>query len=76
MKKHQPVDEITYVQGLDYTAVYINGRLAVEGHNPLDVPDVLKALGCKYKEVYPDDDWLYRKRRYPEKLSDVVLQEE
>jgi hypothetical protein len=62
--------KITFVDsdGGDWEGLYIDGKLVMENHR-LEIHDVLKAVGFKYKHVVADDEWLARHGSLPEQLS-------
>lgn len=67
--KHQ----ITLIQADDWCGLYINGKLATEGHS-IDHGEFCEAVGIVLVEKWADCKWLEDRGRLPEKLSDVKLQ--
>lgn len=66
--------DITFVFGSDWEGMYINGKLAVEGHR-LDQSHILTALGIDYDYKAADDEWLWERGSLPVSLNCVVTDE-
>lgn len=62
--------EITLVDGDDWTGIYIDGKLAAEGHS-FDKADLLQILNIPYEYKEADPDWMYEVGNLPKNLSDV-----
>lgn len=66
--------KIVFVEGDEWEGLYIDNKLATEDHS-LSVFEVLDLIGVNYKVVYPDDDWLYKVGKLPERLGKVKRNE-
>jgi hypothetical protein len=67
--KTAPINAVM-VRGNDWDGLFINGKLACEGHS-LQYHEVSKALGVQLKEKQADPAWLDKETHFPENLKDV-----
>lgn len=65
--------KITLVSGDDWQGLYIDGKLAIEGHS-VSVEDVLLMLDINHETLFANDNWLDVEGYLPEDLKDVKLQ--
>ena len=66
---------VQLVYGDDWKGLYVNGKLAYEGHS-ITPKEILDAIGIESEWVAVDPDWLESRGSLPENLSEVVLEKE
>ena len=64
--------EIVLFEGEDWGGIYINGKLAVEGHH-VRTSDLIEAMDLQVRHLTYDEAWIETYGSLPDKLSDVVL---
>lgn len=65
-----PIRSIVLAQCDDWTALYIDGKKAIENHR-LTESDVLFALGIDLQELWIEDEWLENNgHSFPNDLKD------
>lgn len=72
------IEKITLVDGDDWNAIYINGEMFNQGDDiPLHsfgvIENLLTHLGIPHERLVSDYDWLYEQGHFPNKLSEVKL---
>jgi len=64
--------EVTIIRGDDWSGVYLNGELMIEGHS-IDEQSLLEAMGYFVSGKYIDNEeiWEEMGNNCPQKLEDV-----
>lgn len=63
--------KITYVDNEDWIGIYVDGRLAYEGHSIASL-ELLRICRVNYETFEADEEWLQEIGNFPRKLEDVV----
>lgn len=66
----QKIEKVTIVRADDWVGLYVNGRLAAEGHS-LSEYHVLEALGINQESIECDQEWIEDMGNLPKNLKDV-----
>lgn len=70
MSTRETPRKATLVFGEDWQGLYLDGKLAAEGHR-LNARDVLDALGIAHESFDADNDWLCARGDLPVDLDEV-----
>lgn len=66
--------KITFVDGDDWNAIYLDDSILSQSHDRLNYSAelLIKELGLVYEKLEADGDWLFEAGEFPENLKDVV----
>ena len=57
----------------DWEAMYIDGKLMVQGHS-ISVDDLARVLGVKLEREEVDSEWIDKRGEFPNYFSEIPMQ--